>query len=569
MVQDNDRTTSRHAALTLTLSRKGEGTKKEQTMKAGSRCTAVLLAAAAVLCCRALSAAEQASSPPDAAAARGHDAGAADKDNEVSPNDKLAGEERHIAERYKRLEEVLLRMAELSAMTDPRRAALLKKAVAQSKEQLINVRFEQLVELLGKDQLSRALDNQTELSQDLRALLELLLSENRARQAEMEKALIREYLKQVNEIIRQEKELQGRTTGGDEMKRLAEQQGRVADKTGGLARDIQRNEEAKNGGGRGSSGKNERGEKANPPDRSGREPSPQDGGKKSEGDKRAGGNQQPATGKPAEGRRRRAAEDGRKPPKGRSAQPGEGGGEPGEKSQDDYDSPQNPARRRLEAAQQRMREAENKLKEAQRRGAADKEEEALRELQQAKADLEEILRQLREEQIARMLAMLEARFRKMLQMEEEVYEGTVRLDKVPAQERSRSHEIEASRLSGKQLQIVVELDKAALLLREDGSAVAFPEALSQVRDDMQQVVERLAQAKVGNDSGGRRRHHRGAEGNDPVVEKGPARHGQQREAAAGPVRRRPARATADRRPGRIADDPRLANAGQYADRPIC
>ena len=143
-----------------------------------------------------------------------------------------------------------------------------------------------------------------------------------------------------------------------------------------------------------------------------------------------------------------------------------------------------------------MQEAEAKLKEARREGAAEKEEEAIRELQKAKAELEEILRQLREEQIARMLALLEARFRKMLQMEGEVYEGTMRLDKVPLPQRSHSHEIEASRLSGRQLQIVVELDKAALLLREDGTAVAFPEALSQVRDDMQQVTDRLARAKV-------------------------------------------------------------------------
>ena len=56
---------------------------------------------------------------------------------------------------------------------------MLKKAVAQSKEQLIGVRFERLVELLGKDQLSPALENQTDLDQDLRALLELLMSENR------------------------------------------------------------------------------------------------------------------------------------------------------------------------------------------------------------------------------------------------------------------------------------------------------------------------------------------------------------------------------------------------------
>ena len=93
--------------------------------------------------------------------------------------------------------------------------------------------------------------------------------------------------------------------------------------------------------------------------------------------------------------------------------------------------------------------------------------------------------------------MLEARFRKMLQMQQEVYEGTLRLDGVPAAERTHNHEIESSRLSNKESQIVVEVDKASLLLREDGSAVAFPEAVDQLRDDMQQVVARLAQAKVG------------------------------------------------------------------------
>ena len=68
----------------------------------------------------------------------------------------------------------------------------------------------------------------------------------------------------------------------------------------------------------------------------------------------------------------------------------------------------------------------------------------------AKAELEKILRQLREEEIGRMLAMLEARFRQMLQLQEEVYEGTVRLDKVPSAERTHNHEIESSRLSGKE-----------------------------------------------------------------------------------------------------------------------
>jgi len=82
-------------------------------------------------------------------------------------------------------------------------------------------------------------------------------------------------------------------------------------------------------------------------------------------------------------------------------------------------------------------------------------------------------------------------------MQQAVYEGTVRLDKVPEAQRSHSHEIEASRLSSRETEIVGEADRALLLLREDGTAVVFPEALEQVRDDMQQVVELLARARVG------------------------------------------------------------------------
>ena len=325
-------------------------------------------------------------------------------------------------------------MAELGAATDPRRAALLKKAVAQSKDELIAVRLDRLVELLGKDQLSRALENQTEVDRDLHALLELLMSENRAKRVESEKARIREYLKRINGIIKQQKDIQGRTAGGDDPKRLTGEQGKVADKTGELARDVRKNEEQKGEGGRGKAESGKNGEK---------------GGEK-EGGKKGGGGSPPP-----------------QPP----------------------DQPPALALKRLEAAQQRMKEAEAKLKEAEHRGAGQMQEEAIRELQLAKAKLEEILRQLREEEIGRMLAMLEARFRQMLAIQEEVYEGTVRLDKVPLAQRTHSHEIEASRLSGRESQIVVELDKALLLLRDDGTAVAFLEAAGQMRDDVGQVVE--------------------------------------------------------------------------------
>jgi hypothetical protein len=381
---------------------------------------AVMATAIGAACLRAEPKSDRPAAPP----AKGAEAG---------PADKLAVEEQRVAQRYKHLEDVLLRMAELSAANDPRRAALLKKAVAQSKDQLIAVRLDRLVDLLGKDQLSHALENQTEVNQDLRALLELLMSENRAKHIANERSRIREYLKLLNGLIKQQKDIQGRTAGGDDLKQLAGQQGKVAEKTVELARDIRKNEEQKAEGSE----------------------------KKAEGEKKEG-----------------------KPD-------GQGG----------PTSPQTPAEsppsKRLETARQRMEQAAAKLSEAKRQGADRQQEEAIRELQLAKAELEKILRQLREEEIGRMLAMLEARFRQMLQMQEEVYEGTVRLDKVPSAERTHNHEIESSRLSGKESQILVELDKALVLLRDDGSAVAFLEAAQQMREDIGQIVERLAQAKVG------------------------------------------------------------------------
>jgi hypothetical protein len=362
--------------------------------------------------------------------------------------DKLALEEQRIADKYKHLEEVMLQMAELSAQTDSRRAALLKKAIAQSKDQLIAVRIERLIEFLEKDQLSPAIENQTQLDQELRGLLEMLLSENRAKRIQSEKARLREYLKRLGNILKQEKDVQARTADRDDVKLLAGQQGKIAEKTGGLAKDIQTNEE-------GGLQKAEGGEENNSDDKN-------KGRGQNQGESQQGKDQA-----------RKEVQD-----------------------QQNDDQSGNPARKRLDAAQKRMDEARKKLEKAQHEGAAKDQEEAVKELEQAKAELEQILRQLREEEVQRVLAMLEARFRKMLEMQRDVYDGTVRLDKIPPAERTHNHEIESSRLSGKEMQIVVEVDKTLLILREDGTTVAFAEAADQMRSDMQQLVERLSQAKV-------------------------------------------------------------------------
>ena len=94
--------------------------------------------------------------------------------------DDLAVEQARLADRFERLEEVLSQLAELSAATDPNRARILREAIAQSREQDIDVRFESIVKLLEDERLSAATNNQTELHSELDALLDAAL-ESRSR----------------------------------------------------------------------------------------------------------------------------------------------------------------------------------------------------------------------------------------------------------------------------------------------------------------------------------------------------------------------------------------------------
>ena len=403
-------------------------------------------------------------------------------------NDELSVEQARLADRFKRLEEVVGRLAELSASNDPRRARLLREAIAQSREQDINVRFESIVKLLEDERLSAAATNQTELQKELDALLALLLKADRDKELASQRDRVRKYLKELTRLIRLQKGIRARTEGGDELRGLSEDQQRVASETGKLGGDIAETEgdkkpEASEAASEGktndeqSEGQSKPGE-AKPNDSKSGKPS---NSKPSES--------QPGEGKPSNGQPSQPNQG--QPGSPSPSESGENGEQPGERQ-----DPADRATERLRAAQQQMDEARKKLDEAEREGAADRQREAIKKLEEAKAELERVLRQLREEELERTLTQLAARFRKMLEWQNAVYEGTVRLDRVPQAQRDHDDEIEAARLSRQESQIVHEADKALLLLREDGSSVAFPEAVEQMRDDMQQVVERLAAVKV-------------------------------------------------------------------------
>src|SRR5262245_39297043 len=177
----------------------------------------------------------------------------ADKPSEAAPApsgptaaDELALDQSHIADKYAKLEQLMLKMAELEGLSNPKRAQLLTRAVAQSKERLTKTQLETIVKALNQKQLKKATDGQTTVQADLKALLELLMSENRSDRLKSEQQRIKEYIKEVDRLIRLEKSLQGQTEGGSAFKKLSEEQARIAGQTGDLARKIRENEEGGN-----------------------------------------------------------------------------------------------------------------------------------------------------------------------------------------------------------------------------------------------------------------------------------------------------------------------------------
>ena len=411
---------------------------------------------------------------------------------EADAYDLALGQEQ-IAAKYRRFEEVLLRIAELTEESDPDRAALLRRVVAQSKEHLIGLQFDRLVELLRSERLPGAVRQQADLQADLEALLDLLLSEDRKKKLAEEKERVKKWLAEVNQLIKRQRAIQGATETGDNNERTAKRQGDLADQTGELSDQMRDASEAA-AAEAGDAGQSD----APSSDAGSDEP-------ESSAENESADEPDPAEDEPGDSKPEPSESGSPEPSDGDSSESGspsdgqsqsDSSPQPGQSGQGSESQP-NPAQQRLEAAQQRMQRAQQRLEDAQRENAIEEQEAALRELEQAKAELEEILRQLREEELGRTLAMLESRFRQMLDQQVTIYEDTKRLDAVPDDQWARADDIQAGRLGRQESELVLEAEGVLLLLSEDGTAVAMPEAVRQMRDDMQHTASRLASSKVG------------------------------------------------------------------------
>ena len=96
-----------------------------------------------------------------------------------------------------------------------------------------------------------------------------------------------------------------------------------------------------------------------------------------------------------------------------------------------------------------------------------------------------------------MLTSLEARIAKMLLTEIQLHVDTVTLSKTAKNAWTATHFGKARELSVQQETIADEASRALTLLKEEGSSVAFPQGVEQIRDDMLSIVDRLGKNDVG------------------------------------------------------------------------
>ena len=386
-----------------------------------------------------------------------------------APAQPLATREEELVSQYRELERAFLRLADLLDATDPRRAALLRRVCAESREGQVSDRLDAVVRQLEQGQFLQAGASQQGLIEQLRSLHGMLAAGDDDRRLATSNQEVRQFLARLAKTIGRQRDIEAGTEGKAGEDDLAARQRQLAEETARLAGDI--GDFAKR-----SAGPAE--QAASPGDGGKPDAGPPDGNKESDG-KQSDGKQ--SDGKQSDGKQSDAA-----PSDGESESEG-----------DDEASRARRTARRLAAAEQRMRQAQARLADARRADAREEQERAIEELENARAELQEILRQLREQEVERLLVRLEARVRDMLRIEKGLVTETRRLAVDPRPTTDRSRQLEAGRLGREQAEVGTAATRALAVVRDDGTAVAVPQALEQVRDDAEQAASRLARGDTG------------------------------------------------------------------------
>ena len=150
----------------------------------------------------------------------------------------LIGEQKSVAERFSRLEMLLLRSADLEAGENPTRAALLQQAVQLSKQAELTELLADAASNLERGQYSEAIEKQKLSRESLKRLLELLQSENREQRIREQRDEVRRWIEETDRLLRLQSSLRGRTEGGQDVQQAAQDQQKLSRKATEIADEL-------------------------------------------------------------------------------------------------------------------------------------------------------------------------------------------------------------------------------------------------------------------------------------------------------------------------------------------
>ena len=375
---------------------------------------------------------------------------------------------------------------------DKLRAASITSALKMIEEKSTDAKFENILQDLRKqelfkstDKLQGLVDRNKDLAEDLARLIEAL---NRDPEAELrrQREEAKKILERIKDVIGKQERVRGSTEQGRMGKEeLEKAQARVTKETKDLKNLIE--------------GKDGKGKDGDPKDGKDKD------GKGKDGDSKDG------KGKDGKGKDGDPKDGKGKDGKGKDGDPMDGMGKDGKGGDESADAGKQPlppekdnARKRIQEGIELQEESEKKIAKEDRKAASNKQGDAIDKLKEAQKKLEDLLRQLREEEIDRVLVQLQARCIEILRLQTEVRGGTVEVQTSvnarPDRRADRADEQRALELHDREDQMVRKAGDALKLIEAEGSAVAFAEIFRQVRDDMTNVRDRLKLADVGEET---------------------------------------------------------------------
>ena len=354
---------------------------------------------------------------------------------------KLEGRQKAFSQNLALLEKKLLALSDYETDRNQTRSKLLKEGLelSQSKELLRQVRMaSSLIESGKSADLRKAIEIQKQVLEGLEELYVLLESESQLKSSRNKKQQIRKRIDRVEQLLRQQQSVRDRADETSDFSKLKDDQTEIKKQTSQLKAEID----------------NEIGEQ---------NPKKKDTGTDAEKNSKA------KNGDPSN--------SDEKSPKSKSSK-----------------SPNERISKQLENAIQKMDNVKQHLEQTELVKSQKEMEDAEEELANAKQELEEILRQEREKEIETTLRSLEDIFKLMLQMQLKINTQTIELN---ANSESISEKaIAAFEIASGQKKVILEADKALLMLNEEGSSYAVPGTLRQLQSDMYSINTRLEESKI-------------------------------------------------------------------------